>query len=274
MKRLALLLMLLVAACQPTPEALPTLVPTATQTATPAATHTPTATPIPSETPTATATATATLTPTPTLTNTPRPTLTLVPSRTPAPTQNPLTDPTRNAQASATAVILQRPVLSTFTPAPVGEIARPTSTGTPQVIADVVITSAQMREEVVRQLAGSATIRDLELAIRNDGVAITLTAQAEQAITSGTFLVRFSMTNTGLNNFLAIQADAPDSFIMSGELPPSDAFLTVAYNEVTPAVFRAFDAILNQRLGEGRHDLDNVRLIDGQIEISLLVPIR
>lgn len=271
MKKFWLLIALLglVSACQPTtPEALPTLIPTQTATATVTLTPTETQTPLPTVTPTSTATVTATLTPT--LTNTPTPTATATRI---IPTQ-PAQDPTRQAVASATAFILEQPTLATFTPAPAGSNARPTSTGTPQVIADVIITDAQFTEEANRILAEKGSRNTVSIALLPDGAHVTLNARTQEAITSGTFTVYFTLVANGLNNFVTVQADSSDQFRMVGGLPSSDAFVEIAYSEALPAVFEAFDSLLNTRLGVGKHDLDGLLFQEGLMAVSLLVPIR
>jgi len=157
---------------------------------------------------------------------------------------------------------------------PAGANARPTSTGAPQVIADVVITERQYEEEVTLLLQDSTTIRTVEIGITPEGVRVTISALAGDAVTTGSFFVRFTLSDNELNNFITVQADPPSLFSMNGNIVPSDAFVEVAYNEVVPAVFEAFDVILNQRLGTGEHDLDGIRFVAGQIDISLLVPLR
>ncbi len=281
MKRLfaALLLLAGIAACQPTPEepdTLPTLavLPSATASETPSDTPTPTTTPSDTPIPTETVTPSPTLTETiaPTATDTPSPTLTRTPTRTPTPS------PTPNAaaalRASATARILEAPTLATFTPAPAGVLARPTSTGTPQVIADVVITEQQMQEDINRILAGNANVQSVRVNFTPEGVRLALDARVDGVISSGAFLVRFEMSQAGFDNFVVVYAETPDLFQMNNDLPPSEGFVAVAYQDAVPALFNAFNDILNRRLGEGRHDLDNVTFTDDALLISLLVPIR
>lgn len=164
----------------------------------------------------------------------------------------------------------QRPVIATFTPAPPGVPARPTSTGTPQVIADVVITEAQFQQEVNRLLEGKRDVAQAEIDFTPQGVRVALSASGGQAIASGEFTVYFSMSQPGFNNLLTVYADSPEAFQMVGGLPPSEAFVNVAYLEVVPAVFAAFDNILNQRLGQGRHNLDNLILTDREMLVTLL----
>jgi hypothetical protein len=67
-----------------------------------------------------------------------------------------------------------------------------------------------------------------------------------------------------------VYADSPEAFRMVGGLPPSDAFVNIAYLEVVPAVFATFDNLLNQRLGQGRHNLDNLVLTDREMLVTLL----
>lgn len=269
------LLAFVVASCAPADDTLPTLVPTLTpssQPPTPTLTATPSDTPAPTVTPSDTPTPTETFTPTQTLT--PSSTWTPSPTATPSATFTPTTNPTVQAAITATAAELLRPRLATFTPAPPGVPVRPTSTGTPQVIADVVITEVQFQQEVNRLLVGKRDVSQAEIDFTPQGVRVVLSASGGQAITSGEFTVYFSMSQPGFNNLLTIYADPPEAFRMVGGLPPSDAFVNVAYLEVLPAVFKAFDNLLNQRLGQGQHNLDNLVLTDQEMLISLLTVVR
>jgi hypothetical protein len=260
---------LLLASCAPAEEPLPTLAPTLTPsieppTASPTSTSSPTAAPTATPTVEPSATATSTASPTATATFTPSPTFT------PSATFTATVNPTVQAAASATAAQIQRPIFATFTPAPPGVPARPTSTGTPQVVADVVITEAQFQQELNRLLAGKREVDFVEIDFAPDGVRVTLSALAGQAIASGEFTVYFSMSQPGFNNLLTVYADSPEAFRMVGGLPPNEAFINVAYLEVVPAVFAAFDNILNERLGRGRHNLDNLVLTDREMLVTLL----
>ena len=271
----AAILVLILAACETAvdDEALPTLAvlpsttpsPTVTHTPTPTvptATHTPTETLTPTETPVPSETPTATLTPTETLT----------PSNTPVASATP--DVTRAVIGSATARALEAPRFATFTPLPPGVLVavRPTSTGVPQVVADVVITKGQLQEEVDRLLAEEPEISQAELDLTEEGVVVHLTAQGGDAFITGSFLIRFDLSGSGFNNIVVIRPVPAEEFVMQdGREPPVD-FITAAHGPATEAVFEAFNFILNQRLGEGQHDLEFIVLENGRMEISLLVP--
>jgi hypothetical protein len=276
---LVLVVVLVIAGCAPSePEALPTVAMLPTETFTPVASATPelSATPTPTATNTFTATPIPTFTDNPTLTPSNTPTQTFTPTQTNTPTNTPTplpptANPTAFAIASATAIVIERPVFATFTPAPIGEVARPTSTGTPQIIADVIISEAQFQEEVTRLLTGKTDVADAEIDFTPQGVNVTLTALGGQAFTTGSFFVYFQMSEQGFDNFVVASADSSDLFVMNGGGLPSEAFVNSAYGTVVPAVFEAFNFILNQRLGEGKHDLDNLVIDDSQMYISLLV---
>jgi hypothetical protein len=266
-----LVVAVLAAVCSPTREdevptlaVLPSVTPTEviTDTAEPTETEEPTETPLPSNTPTFTYTPTKTSTPTETLT----------PSRTPVPSDTP--NATRAVVGTATAERIEAPQFSTFTPIAPGlaALARPTSTGTPQVMADVVITESQFQEEVTRILENNPRVSQSELRITGEGVRVNLTALGSEAFVTGNFLIRFDLSIGGFNNVLIARPVPPDEFIMQDGNPPSEEFITTAYSDVTEAVFEAFNDILNQRLGEGQHDLEYIVLESGRMGISLLVP--
>jgi hypothetical protein len=267
---------ILLASCAPADETLPTLVPTSTATDVPS-TVTNTPSPVPTTAVPPTATDTATFTPSPTITPLPTLTLTFTPTNTPTftvtPTRAPATaNPTVFAIASATARVIEQPVISTFTPLPPNATARPTSTGTPQAVADVIILEGQFQEEVDRILRDNPAVSDAEINFTPQGVQVLMTASGGDAITSGSFVVYFQATNEGFDNFLTIYADSPDAFIMNGGGFAPEAFVLTAYESVVPAVFEAFNTILNQRLGEGQHDLEKLVITSEQMEITLYVP--
>jgi hypothetical protein len=277
MRRIALILSvaLLVAACQPNNDVvIPTLRVLSSATPLPTLTYTPIATDTeaPTDTPV----------PTATYTETEIPTETFTPSNTPTPSRTPIPSATVNATnvaiGTSTAQVIEAPVFSTFTPPPPGIIVavRPTSTGTPQVVADVIITQSQYQEEVNRLLADNPDVSQAEVVLAEEGVFVNLSATGGDAFATGRFLIRFDLS-TGIggnsfNNIVVIQPVAPLEFEMQGSGLPSEAFVGIAYGDVTEAVFEAFNAILNQRLGEGNHNLEFITLENGRMLISLLVP--
>ncbi len=269
---LILLLVFVVAACQPAQEVgdLPTraVLPSATPT------DEPSATPTETQPPTATNTPTALNTPTPRDTNTPSltPSLTFTPSTTPIPSETP--DATQAVQGTATAQVVEAPALATFTPLPPGAIvvaARPTSTGTPEIVADVLITTAQFQEEMDRILADEDNISRAQVEfVPDEGIAIDLTALSDGVFVSGRFTVPITLTGGGFNQFVQIGGQVDFTMDDGGE--PSDAYVDAALMIVTPAVQEAFGFILDQRLGEGQHDLENLQITGDALVITLYVP--
>lgn len=255
-------------ACQPTSQnaELPTLVQFPTETPTEEASLTPTETLTPLPTDTAIPTEIPSDTPEPT--NTPEPTATPVSTDTPNPTQV--------VRGTSTAILLEAPVFSTFTPVPPGAIAvlaRPTSTGTPEVLADVIITEDQFQEEVSRLIATKPAISRARVSFVPDGVEYNLTADSDGIFITGTITVPFDYSGGSINNIVAIGgaieiviADAEED----EEIPPS--FLANV-SELVLITQESFNFILNQRLGEGRHDLENIVIVDGRMLISLVVPL-
>jgi hypothetical protein len=277
MRRIALIIViaLVAAGCQPANDVVvPTLLvlPSVTPTLTATATASPTETEVATETPTNTPLPTETNTPTQTPTDTLTPSITPTPSRTPVPSATP--NVTSAAMGTATAQVLEAPRFATFTALPPGVIVavRPTSTGTPQVVADVIITQSQFQEEVDRILAGNPDVSQAQISIAPEGVIVNLTATGADAFATGRFLIRFDLSTGGFNNVVIARPVAPDEFVMQDGNLPSEGFIGVAHGDVTEAVFEAFDYILNQRLGQGQHDLEFIILEDGRMLISLLVP--
>lgn len=281
MRRFALFIVMVfvVAACQPAnPQdaALPTVavLPSATPTDTVAPSATPTDTPQASNTPQPTATFTATDTPEPSTT----PTETLTPSITPtatntiSPTDTP--DVVRRENSTATAAVLEAPRFATLTPVPPGPLAavvRPTSTGVPEILADVVITPGQFTEELQRLTADEASISRVRVSFQADaGLLVDLTALVDGVFVTGSFTVPFRLSGGTFNNVLVIGGQS--EIMMSDGSEPSEEFVTVALVTVAPLVQESFNFILNQRLGEGNHDLEQVVITDEEMLISLLVP--
>lgn len=252
---LFVVLVVVIAACQPqeteTP-VLPTLVEFPSETPTETATEPPTALP----TRTSTATPTATYTSSATL----RPSLT--PSNTPTATRTP--DTARAQAASATAAIIEAPVFSTFTPASAD--ARPTRIGTPQVIADVIITEAQFQEEVTLKIADMPNVDRAVVDLTPEGIVVTLTVTSDDgALTTGDLII-FVTSQDGLaviQGALALDED---------DLEPSESFLNFATGDFFLEMVDVIDLILDQRLGE-THNLESVRLTDEAMLIRLLVPL-
>jgi hypothetical protein len=274
MRKTALILsmIIVIAACQPTEEVgdLPTraVLPSVTPSEEPMATQTET------ERPTATHTATVLNTPTPRNTSTPTltPSQTYTPSNTPIPSETP--DSTQAIQETSTAQVIEAPALVTFTPLPPGAIivaARPTSTGTPEIVADVLITPEQFQEEMDRILADEERISRLQVEFVEDtGIAVDLTALSEGVFVTGRFTVPITLTGGGFNNFVQIGGRVDFEMEDGGE--PSEAYVEAALTLVTPAVQEAFSFILDQRLGEGQHDLEDLQITDEVMAITLYVP--
>lgn len=271
MRKIALLLLLMIAAaaCQPGDESddLPTLaqLPTLTDTA------------VPSSTPTATLTATATLTYTPLPSDTPVPTETDPPSATFTPSESPIPsntpDATSAAIGTATAQVLEAPSFATLTPLPPGPIGavRPTSTGTPEIVADVLITEMQFQEELDRILTDETRVSSAQVRfVSGEGLEVRLTALSDDIFITGTFQVPFRISDGGINNILQIGGQT-DIVMDTGE-EPSEEFVEVALTVVTPAVQEAFGDILDQRLGAGQHDLERLIITEQEMAITLYVP--
>jgi len=269
---LAIILTIILVACQPAQELeeLPTVVEFPTETNTPEATATDSAT----ETPPPTETATNTPLPTNTATETPLPTNTLPPTRTPVPSET--INATVAVRGSATALVVEAPVFSTFTPLPPGGVAvvaRPTSTGTPEVVADVIIQDYQFQEEVNRLIAEIPGISRAQVTFVPEGVQYELTADNGAAFITATVTVPFTFSGGSINNILTIggpvQIDTGND--SEDEEIPETFLLNVT--EIVVVTQESFNFILNQRLGEGNHDLENIVIADNRMLISLVVPL-
>lgn len=250
-------LLFVAAACQPATEEAP--LPTLAQLPSATPTEGASPTPEPTDTPPPTATNTAEPSSTPEPTDTPPPpTATNSPTSEPSPT----VDLTRVFIGTATAAVQEAPKIATFTPLPPGQ---PTPTGTPQAIADVIITERQFSEEINLIVSSMPQIERAIVDFTIEGVLINVTAQDEGgALTSGDLLVTME-TQGGvarIQGVLLWPDDAPE---------PSETFLQLVTGEFFLKVVEAFDNILTQRLGE-THNLETITITNSAIEIMLLVP--
>lgn len=235
----------------------------------------PTDTPAPTHTSSPTATATDRPTNTPIPSNTPTLTATAIPSTTP--TALSVSDMTRAVIATSTAQIIEAPRFATFTPIPPGVIqvvARPTSTGTPEIGADIVITQSQYQEEVDRIIGDNPDIGRAQVQFVAGGIDIELTASSDTAFTTGTFSIEFVVNDGSFNNVLIARPMPPEQFRMNDGGEPSETFVDIAYGVVTPAVFEAFDFIITQRMGDddAQRNVEDVTFDDAQMNVFLIVP--
>ncbi|MBZ0279064.1 MAG: hypothetical protein K8I60_23160, partial [Anaerolineae bacterium] len=215
---------------------------------TPTDTATVTDTPAPTDTPTSTLTATATLTATSTSTRTPTPVFTI--------------DPTQIVQSSATAAIQEAPRFSTFTPAPPGSTPVP---GTPQQIADVIVTERQFQEEVNLKIRDISSIELAQVDFVPGGIDVELTALGGEAFITGHVFISIVMTGS----FAAITIG---DITMDGIEPP-EGYIQVVTTDFFFMMVDVLDTILKQRLGD-QQDLENIVITDETMEITLLVPRR
>ncbi|MEZ4670307.1 MAG: hypothetical protein R3E39_20565 [Anaerolineae bacterium] len=254
----ATVLMILLAACQPAaPESaeLPTLaaLPSATATVAETATVEPTAI-SPSDTPplpfpTAEASATEVLTNTP------------IPSRTPLPvTPTNTVEPTLAAIGTATQAVLEAPRFSTFTPSAPG--VNPAA-GTPQQMADVVVTEAQFQEEVNNKILAYPNLDSVAVDFVPSGIRALVTAYDGNGLTSGTVMVAIIM-NGGV-------AAITITDISTGTNPVPQGYIDVATSDFFVMMVESLDSILKQRLGP-EQDLQNLVVTDDEMQISLVVP--
>jgi hypothetical protein len=240
------------AACQPAaPQELPTLAVLPTQP--------------PTETPTETATLTETPPPTETPTDTPPATVTPFPSDTRAPSATPIppsrtVEPTFSAAETATQSILQAPTLVTFTPLPPGTLPPP---GTPQQIADVIITRDQFQNEVDNQIVNYPTLQRAVVRFVPAGIQVELTASGGQALITGNVLLSIQVSN-------GVAAISPTDITVNAAEPP-DAYVEVVDGDFFVMMVSVLDTILKQRLG-AQQDLENIVISGDNMLITLLVP--
>jgi hypothetical protein len=258
MRRLSILMLIAIAvlaACQSatTEEpALPTLIviPTATETQTPTATPTiaDTATPQPTRTPSNTPTETPTQTPIPPDTATPEPTY----------------DVTRAFVGTETAAVEEVVEFATFTPATSGVIR--IATGTPQMVADLVINERQFQEEITRLVGLRDDIESAEVDfIEGAGIAFNVTAiGGDGALSTGILFIVVESQNGLLEIY-------GQPIVEEGNVLSQDFIALVTGPFLVEVVISSLDDILTQRLGN-THNLETVVMTDTEMQVSLLVP--
>lgn len=260
MRRLAALVtmtMILLVACQSAPvedAELPTLAALPTETATATLTETPTAT----ESPTVTLTRTPSPTPTETYTPTPLPPDTATPTTT--------ANATNAFVGTSTAAVLEAPVFATFTPATGGVIR--VVTGTPQMLADLVISEEQFQEEVNRLLVELPDIESAKVDfIEGEGMLFDINARLAGGVSTSGQLLVLVQTSDGL-------AEIYGQFIEDEGVILSDDFIAIASSTfLVDVVVQSLDDILKQRLGD-THNLESITITQDSMLIELLVPVQ
>lgn len=247
-----LVLLVLLAGCQTTPDAqtLPTLA--VLPSLTPADTEEATATTEPTE-PASTAAPTHTLTLSPTSTTTVTSTNTPLPTNTPAP----------NVTVVSTTSGVPR--IATLTPVPAGQNAPLNST--PQVLADLTITELEFQAELDNQLQliDSATIEDARIDFVENGISVELTALGGSAFITGSVFLSLELSGS----FIAI---SPIDIAVNAPEPPP-VFVETVNGDFLNLILQTLDALLTQRLGP-EHNLQRLVITPAQMEINLLVPQR
>lgn len=257
---LALMTMGLLTACQtasdeselPTLAALPSETATLTETPSPTVTESPTVEPTntsqPSFTPSNTPTDTPTHTPIPPDTATPVPTYNV----------------TRAFVETSTAAFEEAPVYATFTPATSGTIR--IATGTPQMVADLVINERQFQEEITRLVEERDDVESAEVDfIEETGMAFTIIAKGSAGASSTGVLFVIVESNDGLLEIYG------QPLAQEGQVLSQDFIALISGPFLVEVVVSSLDDILTQRLG-GIHNLESVVITDTEMQVSLLVP--
>jgi len=263
MRRLLILVLMtmgVLVACQaesqeaelPTLAVLPSATATLTDVPSPTVTESPTVvptnTPQPSRTPSNTPTNTPTQTPIPPDTATPEPTYNV----------------TRAAMETSTAEVEEAPVYATFTPATSGLIQ--IVTGTPQMVADLIINEDQFQEEITRLVKLRDDVESAQVDfIEESGIAFDITAKAGNgALSSGILFVVVESTDGLLEIY-------GQPLVQEGEVLSQDFIALISGPFLVEVVVSSLDDILTQRLGD-IHNLESVVMTDTQMLVSLLVP--
>ncbi len=249
----AVITLLALPACQPSAATstpgLPTLAVLPSLAPTEAASATPTSTEIPAETVEPTATTTVTLPPS----NTPLPTSTPLPTGTPFMTLTPTVTQTPTA--------LHQAVFSTLTPLPPGTLPPP---GTPQQLANVIITRQEFQNEVNLEIGNYPTMQQAIVEFTSDGtIKVQLTALGGQAYITGQVTLSVQVSN-GLAAITTtdISVNAPE---------PPQTYVDVVNNDFFTMIVNVLNTILADRVGP-QQKLKDMVVSGDQILISLLVP--
>jgi hypothetical protein len=264
MRRLFILVMIagvVLVACQADPSeepALPTLavLPSATTVPTETASPTVTESPTPADTETPRPTRTPSHTPTNTPTETPIPADTATPE--------PTYDLTRAFVETATSAVEEAPSFATFTPA-ASDVIR-LSTGTPQMVADLVINERQFQEEITRLVELRDDVESVEIDfIEEAGIAFNITAKSsEGALSTGILFIVIETTD----GFARIEG-LP--LVEEGEVLSQEFVVLITGPFLIEVIVPAIDDILEQRLGDS-HNLESIVMTDTEMLVSLLVP--
>ena len=232
----------------------------------PSETSTPTIEASPTDTATFTPTHTATTQPTRTPSHTP----TETPTETPIPddteTPIPTYDVTRAFIETSTAEVEEAPSFATFTPAVSGVVRL--STGTPQMVADLVINEDQFQEEITRLVNLRDDVESAKVDfIEEAGIAFQVTAiGGDGALSTGILFVVVESSNGLLEIY-------GQPLVEEGEVLSQEFIALVSGPFLVEVVVTSLDDILTQRLGDS-HNLESVVMTDTEMQVSLLVPER
>lgn len=259
-----LALLLVLAACQPTPppdETLPTL---AVLEGSATASVTPTEADVTSE---VTAEATTEVsaeatdessTPAALPSETPTPTATL--TRTPRPvTPTPTVEPTLAAIGTATQAILEAPRYSTFTPEPSGG-----DQGVASYVADVTISEAQFQEEVDRNLLAYPSMQSAVVDFVPGAINVQMTTVDDNFATmSGTVIITVTLSGE--------LATITISDIRTEQVNTPQSYIDVAITDTFKMMVDTIDQIVTQRVGP-QQKLKAIDITDTDILVTLVVP--
>jgi hypothetical protein len=152
------------------------------------------------------------------------------------------------------------PVFSTFTPLPPGTLPPP---GTPQQIADVVITRQEFQAAIDAKIGDYSTLQQAHIAYAPNGIRVTLTALGGQAFITGEVFISIQVSN-------GVAAISPTEITVNAAEPP-DAYVEVVNGDFFLMMVDALDSMLKERLGP-EQDLENIVISGDNMLITLLVP--
>lgn len=188
-------------------------------------------------------------------TSTPLPTEQAEATETEASTEAP---PTATPVPAVTIEIREEVRFATLTPDPQGA-----ASGTPLLMADVVITQGEFQRAVDAALGGRRSIQAASVDFVPDGIEVELTALGGVAYITGRVKLLIQVTGS----FAAITVD--DIQINAPE--PPEAYLEIVNGEFFALMIQVLDSLLRERVGDD-HDLENILLNDEAMQIFLLVP--
>lgn len=175
------------------------------------------------------------------------------------PTATPTVEPTQAAISTATEAALEAPVYATFTAAPAGTL--PPANNFNQV-ADVLINEQQFQEELDAALVSKPDIQSAMVDFVPGAIIVKMTTSGGIPIT-GTVTIPVTLQND--------LASITISDITTNPMPAPQSYIELATGDLFVLMVNTLDKIVKARIGADQK-LKSIAVTDTSINVTMLVP--